>query len=152
AVLGRRESRREGRGQHEHDCLVGTHRFSLLWIWTGTISSAPEMSRFARSCFAALAAVAGLALLGASAEIRSGDRLASALTGARLIVGPGKVFDPGVVVVRGGVIEAVGSEGSVRVPADARVYDLKGKTVHAAFVDPYASADRLAGRRPPQPR
>jgi imidazolonepropionase-like amidohydrolase len=116
------------------------------------------MSRFARaagvrqSALAALAAAAGLVLLGASTEVRSGDRLASALTGARVIVGPGKVFDPGVVVVRGGVIEAVGAEGSVRIPADARVYDLKGKTVHAAFIDPYASADRLAGKRPPQPR
>jgi imidazolonepropionase-like amidohydrolase len=130
----------------------------LLWIWAGTISSAPEMSRFARAArlrqgaVAALAGAAGLALLGASVEIRSGDRLASALTGARVLVAPGKVFDPGVVVVRGGVIEAVGAEGSVRVPADARVYDLTGKTVHAAFIDPYASADRLAGKRPPQPR
>src|SRR5437763_400663 len=80
-------------------------------------------------------------------EVGSGDRLAYAITGARVIVLPGRVFDPGVVVVRGGVIEAVGPTGSTPVPADARVFERKGKVVHAAFVDPYVSADRLAGRR-----
>ena len=130
----------------------------MVRIWAGTISSAPEMSRFARaarlkqSALAALASAAGLAFLGASVEIRSGDRLASALTGARVVVAPGRVFEPGVVVVRGGVIEAAGAEGSVRIPADARVYDLRGKTVHAAFIDPYASGDRLGGKRRRQPQ
>jgi imidazolonepropionase-like amidohydrolase len=53
--------------------------------------------------------------------------------------------------VRGGVVEAVGTEGSVSIPADARVYDLKGKVVHAAYVDPFVSADRLAGKKPRSP-
>jgi imidazolonepropionase-like amidohydrolase len=86
-------------------------------------------------------------LRGLPTEVGSGDRLAYAITGARVIALPGRVFDPGVVVVRGGIIEAAGPAGSTAIPADARVFDRKGKVVHAAFVDPYVSADRLAGRR-----
>ncbi len=99
---------------------------------------------------ASLAVLLSLAAFGAS-EVRTGDRLAFALTGARVIAAPGRVFDRGVVVVRGGVIEAVGSEGSVSIPADARVYDVRGKVVHAAFIDPHVAADRLAGRKPRDP-
>jgi cytosine/adenosine deaminase-related metal-dependent hydrolase len=68
-----------------------------------------------------------------------------------VIAAPGRVIDPGVVVIRGGVIEAVGPEGKTAIPADARVFDRKGKTIHAAFIDPYVPADRLAGRRPRGP-
>ena len=99
---------------------------------------------------ASLAVLISLAAFGSS-DVRSGDRLSFALTGARVIAAPGRVFDRGVVVVRGGVVEAVGAEGKVSIPADARVYDLKGKIVHAAFVDPYVSAERLAGRKPRGP-
>jgi imidazolonepropionase-like amidohydrolase len=74
------------------------------------------------------------------------DRQATALTGGRVLAAPGKVYDPGVVVLRGGVIEAVGPAGSTSIPADARVVDVKGKVVHAAFIDPYVSVDRLEGK------
>lgn len=97
-----------------------------------------------------LAALLSLAALGSS-DVRSGDRLSFALTGARVIAAPGRTFDPGVVVVRGGVVEAVGAEGRVSIPADARVFDARGKVVHAAFVDPYVSAERLAGKKPRGP-
>ncbi len=80
------------------------------------------------------------------------DRLAYALEGGRVIVSPGHVIDPGVVVVRGGVIEAVGPEGKTPIPADARVIDVQGKVVHAAFIDPHVPADRLAGKTPKRPR
>src|SRR5690349_2381529 len=46
-----------------------------------------------------------------AAESPGRDRSAHALTGGRVIAAPGRVFDPGVVVVRGGVIEAVGPVG-----------------------------------------
>ena len=64
-----------------------------------------------------------------------------------MIAAPGKVFESGVVVVRGGVIEAVGPAGTA-IPADASVIDVSGKVIHAAFVDPYVTTDRLAGRGP----
>ena len=112
---------------------------------------APSRGRIVFATAAAfLAVLLSLAAFGAS-EVRSGDRLAFALTGARVIAAPGRAFDRGVVVVRGGVIEAVGSEGSVSIPADARVYDVRGKVVHAAFIDPHVAADRLAGRKPRGP-
>ncbi len=92
-----------------------------------------------------------LQLRGGPSEVRSGDRLCYALTGAKIIAAPGRVIDPGTVVIRGGVFEAVGAQGQVLIPVDARVFDLKGKVLHAAFIDPYVPADRLAGKRPRGP-
>ena len=104
------------------------------------------------AALATLAALLPLPVRGVPGEIRGGDRLAWALTGARLIAAPGKVFDPGIIVIRGGVIEAAGPASSTAIPADARVIDVKGQTIHAAFLDPYVTTDRLAGKKPPAPR
>jgi len=60
-----------------------------------------------------------------------------ALTGARIVVAPGRIVEKGTVVVRDGVIEAV---GDVKAPADARVWDLEGKTIYAGFIDGYGEA------------
>jgi imidazolonepropionase-like amidohydrolase len=101
-----------------------------------------------------LAVLAGLLVLPPRAgrgQVGSGDRLSYALTGARVILAPGRVVDPGVVVVRGGVIEAAGAAGRTAIPSDARVFELSGKVVHAAYLDPYVTADRLAGRKPKGP-
>ena len=87
----------------------------------------------------------------AAADGPGGDRLAYAITGGRVILAPGHVVDPGVVIVRGGVIEAAGPAGTTAVPADARVVDAKGRVVHAAFIDAFVSADRLAGKPPRKP-
>ena len=87
----------------------------------------------------------------AAADGPGGDRLAYALTGGRVILAPGHVVDPGVVIVRGGVIEAAGPAGTTAVPPDARVVDAKGRVVHAAFIDACVSADRLAGKPPRKP-
>ena len=78
------------------------------------------------------------------------DRNAYALTGGRVIVAPGRVIESGVVIVRGGVIEAVGPAGTA-IPSDAAVVDVTGKVVHAAFIDPYVTVDRLAGKAPKRP-
>src|SRR6266513_906466 len=111
----------------------------------------PARGRLALAAAAACAAALLSLVAGAASDVRSGDRFSFALTGARILAAPGRTFDPGVVVVRGGVIEAVGAPGQVPVPADARTYDLRGKIVHAAFVDPYVPADRLAGKKPRGP-
>ena len=94
-------------------------------------------------CIALLASAA----LGSAA---TPDRNAYALTGGRVIAAPGRVIEGGVVVVRGGVIEAVGPAGTA-IPSDATVIDVSGKVVHAAFIDPYVTVDRLAGRAPKRP-
>ena len=114
-----------------------------------------ETARRPRVLGASLAAAAALsaALVNARPSGPPGaDRLAFALTGARVVAAPGRVIDPGVVVVRGGVIEAVGPAGKTAIPADARVFDLSGKVVHAAFIDAYVTADRLAGKKPRAPQ
>ncbi|HYX20892.1 MAG TPA: amidohydrolase family protein, partial [Thermoanaerobaculia bacterium] len=87
----------------------------------------------------------------ARAEGPGDDRLAYAITGGRVILAPGHVVDPGVVIVRGGVVEAAGPAGTTAVPPDARVIDAKGRVVHAAFIDACVSADRLAGKPPRKP-
>src|SRR4029079_6424733 len=56
-----------------------------------------------------------------------------ALTNARIeTVTKGKI-DRGTVVIRNGVIEAVGA--NITPPADARILDLSGKTIYPGFFD-----------------
>jgi imidazolonepropionase-like amidohydrolase len=59
-----------------------------------------------------------------------------ALTNARIVIAPGRVVPNGTLVIRAGVIEAVGPD--VQVPADARVWDVAGRTVYPGFIDAYA--------------
>jgi hypothetical protein len=68
-----------------------------------------------------------------------------ALVGARVVTGPGQVLTNATIVVRNGLITAVGA--GMTPPAGARVWDLKGLTVYPGFID--ASAD-LGGDTPPQ--
>ena len=109
------------------------------------------MERIPRRPLAALV-LAFLALSASAADPPGRDRLAYAVTGGRVIAAPGRVFDPGVVIVRGGVIEAVGPAGFTPVPADASPVDASGRVVYAAFIDPDVSTDRLAGKPPRKPK
>lgn len=68
--------------------------------------------------------------------LRDNTPAVHALTGARIVVAPGKVLEDATLVVRDGVIEAVGT--GVRVPADARVWDVRGQTLYPGFIDAYA--------------
>jgi len=56
-----------------------------------------------------------------------------ALTNARILTVTGTTIDRGTVVIREGLIAAVGA--TVAVPAGARVLDLSGKTVSPGFID-----------------
>jgi imidazolonepropionase-like amidohydrolase len=60
-----------------------------------------------------------------------------ALTNARIVAAPGRVLSNATLVIRDGVIEAVGA--NVRPPADARVWDLSGHTLYAGFIDAYSA-------------
>lgn len=85
----------------------------------------------------------GLALAGpVSAEpprttppegLRDNTPRVHALRGARIVTAPGTVIEQGTLVVREGVIEAVGAD--VLPPADARVWDLAGKTIYPGLID-----------------
>jgi len=59
-----------------------------------------------------------------------------ALVGARVITAPGQVLNNATIVIRDGLITAVGS--NVPTPAGARVWDLKGQTVYPGFIDAHA--------------
>lgn len=56
-----------------------------------------------------------------------------AVTNARIVTVSGATIDKGTVVIRDGLIEAVGAD--VRVPADARIFDGNGLTVYPGFID-----------------
>ncbi|MBL9174624.1 MAG: amidohydrolase family protein, partial [Verrucomicrobiales bacterium] len=58
-----------------------------------------------------------------------------ALVGARVFTQPDTSFSNATVVIRDGRIAAIGPE--VTPPADARVWDLSGRTVYAGWIDPY---------------
>ena len=65
-----------------------------------------------------------------------GDVNAAAFTreGARIVTGTGSVIESGVIVVRDGLIEAVGGDG-LEIPFDAQVIDGKGLVAYPGFVD-----------------
>jgi imidazolonepropionase-like amidohydrolase len=58
-----------------------------------------------------------------------------ALVGGRVVIKPGEVLDGGTIVIRDGLIQTVGKD--VQPPADARLWDMKGMTIYAGFIDPY---------------
>ncbi len=60
-----------------------------------------------------------------------------AITNARIVPVSGSVVERGTIVVRNGLIAAVGA--SVPVPADARTIDAEGHTVYPGFIDSYGS-------------
>src|SRR5688500_10500131 len=56
-----------------------------------------------------------------------------AITNARIVTGSGPVIERGTIVIRDGLISAVGP--NVTVPADARVIDGSGMTVYPGLID-----------------
>jgi imidazolonepropionase-like amidohydrolase len=60
-----------------------------------------------------------------------------AITNARLVPVSGPVIERGTIVVRNGLIQAIGE--NVAVPADARTIDGSGMTVYPGFIDSYTT-------------
>ncbi|HKS29737.1 MAG TPA: amidohydrolase family protein [Pyrinomonadaceae bacterium] len=60
-----------------------------------------------------------------------------AITGARVVTVSGPTIERGTVVIRNGLIQAVGA--NVSAPADARVIDGTGLTVYPGLIDAYTS-------------
>lgn len=69
-----------------------------------------------------------------------------AITNARIVTVSGGTIEKGTVVVRNGLIEAVGAE--VKVPADAKTIDGSGLTVYPGFID---TRTNLGIPAPPRP-
>ncbi|MBK8233327.1 MAG: amidohydrolase family protein [Candidatus Eisenbacteria bacterium] len=90
--------------------------------------------------------VIGLAAA-AVAEAQAETPRVHALTGARVVIGPGEVLPRGTVVIRDGVIEAVGAD--IAIPADARVWNAESLVVYPGLIDPYVRRSKLFGQTPP---
>lgn len=107
-----------------------------------------------------LASAFALAALVAAGNAQAERPRIYAITGARIVTAPGKVIENGTVVLRDGLIEAVGPK--VSAPADAEVIAAeKNWTVYPAFIDAASSvgldteaaaAPAGAGRGAPEPR
>ncbi len=59
-----------------------------------------------------------------------------AFTNATIVTAPGQSISNATLVIRNGVIEAVGTR--VSPPADARIWDMEGKTLYPGFIDSYS--------------
>ena len=58
-----------------------------------------------------------------------------ALVGGTVVTRPGESITGATIVIRDGFIQAVGKD--VVAPADARVWDMKGLTIYAGFIESY---------------
>ena len=81
------------------------------------------------------AAPAAQAQLGTAHSRRAPDVFA--ITNAKIVTGIGPAIERGTVVVRDGLIAAVG--GAVQAPADARVIDGAGLTIYPGLIDANSS-------------
>ncbi len=98
-----------------------------------------------------VALVLSHAVAGAQSNSRDNMTGVWALTNARIETVTKGTIDRGTIVIRNGVIEAVGA--TITPPADAAVVDLSGKTIYPAFIDltssmglPQPAAGRAGGR------
>ncbi|WP_435015814.1 amidohydrolase family protein [Tundrisphaera sp. TA3] len=81
-----------------------------------------------------------------SADLRPDYQPAAyAIRGARVVPVAGEPIDNGTVVVRDGVIAAVGPADKVEVPFDAEVIEGKGLVVYPGFLDLYTTSATAPG-------
>ncbi len=99
------------------------------------------LPRFSRRVFVSLALLSLFAsFVLAQTEpplgIRQNTPSVHVFTNAKIIVAPGKTIEKGTMVVRDGVIVAVGEQ--VDIPADARIWDMSGMTLYPGLIDSYS--------------
>ncbi|HEX6125156.1 MAG TPA: amidohydrolase family protein [Pyrinomonadaceae bacterium] len=85
-----------------------------------------------------------LAAIGVSATFA--DAQSYAITNARIVTVSGPTIEKGTVVVRDGLIAAVGADA--KAPADAQVFDGTGLTVYPGFFDTVTNVGMQAPQRP----
>ena len=82
----------------------------------------------------ALTALLLVCVTSAASAIEARTPRVHALVRGRVVVRPGEVLDKATVVVRDGIVVAV---GDVEPPADARIWDLEGRTLYPGLIEPY---------------
>lgn len=85
------------------------------------------------------------ALACAATQVRAQVERPVAYTGATVINATGQSITDGVLVVRGGKVVAVGPRSSTRMPSDAQVVDVTGKTIMPGIVDTHSHIGGGAG-------
>ncbi len=60
-----------------------------------------------------------------------------ALIGGRVVINPSNSVENATVILRDGIIEAVGRD--VKPPSDARIWNASNSVIYAGFIDPYLS-------------
>ena len=102
----------------------------------------PEINRdrsmLSRVIHLLLPALAILILFSASDVSAQYEGRTYAITDARLVTATGEVIENGTIVLRGGLIEALGTD--VSPPADAVLVDGTGMTVYPGFIDAFSQA------------
>ena len=102
----------------------------------------PEISRdrsmLPRAMRLLLPALAVVILFTASDVSAQYEGRTYAITDARLVTLTGQVIENGTIVLRGGLIEALGAD--VSPPADAVLIDGDSMTVYPGFIDAYSQA------------
>ncbi|HUI63676.1 MAG TPA: amidohydrolase family protein, partial [Bacteroidota bacterium] len=68
---------------------------------------------------------------------------------ARIVRAPGSVIDDGTLIIRNGIITAV---GNVKVPDDARIWDMKGLTLYPGLIESYSDYGMPKAPAPGSPR
>jgi imidazolonepropionase-like amidohydrolase len=68
-----------------------------------------------------------------------------AIVGGKIVVSPKQSIDNGVIVIRDGVIVAVGPKDQIKIPGDAQIWNAEGKTVYPGLIDAFSE---LSGEAP----
>ena len=88
-------------------------------------------------CLLILVGLSGVRPLRAQTDpmigIRENTPAVHAFVHARIVVRAGRVIEDGTLVIRDGKIEAVGA--SLAIPPDARVWDMRGKTIYPGLIE-----------------
>ncbi len=69
-----------------------------------------------------------------------------AIVGARIVTAPGQVIERGTIVIRDGVITAVGADAPV--PADARIWQADSLTIYSGLIDAFVQLPEAAPTGP----
>ena len=70
-----------------------------------------------------------------------------AFTHAKVYIEPGLILDDATILIRDGFIENVGRE--IRIPKDATVVDMSGKTIYPGFLDSWVEISDKSEKNTP---